>query len=80
MAATRFLPGVLSFLYALSQLEGVAHRSNTCSSNFNHLSHLERVLYKLANKPHRIKHYTSTTIHWNPYTNTPGQLQIGATV
>jgi hypothetical protein len=26
MAATRFLPGVLSFLYALSHLEGVAHR------------------------------------------------------
>jgi hypothetical protein len=28
MAATRFLPGVLSFLCALSHLEGVAHRSN----------------------------------------------------
>jgi hypothetical protein len=47
---------------------------------FNHLSHLERVLYKLANKPHRIKHYTSTTIHGNPDTNTLGKLQIGATV
>jgi hypothetical protein len=28
MAATRFLPGVLSFLCALSHLEGVAHRPN----------------------------------------------------
>jgi hypothetical protein len=28
---------------------------------FNHLSHLERVLYKLANKPHVVQHYVATT-------------------
>jgi hypothetical protein len=33
----------------------------TCSSNFNHLSHLERVLYKLANKPHAVQHCVATT-------------------
>jgi hypothetical protein len=45
VAATGFLPGVLSFLCALSRLERIAHRPTTCSSNLNHLSHLERVLY-----------------------------------
>jgi hypothetical protein len=61
VAATGFLPGVLSFLCALSHLERVAHRPTTCSSNFNHLSHLERVLYKLANKPHAVQHCVATT-------------------
>jgi predicted ATPase len=72
MAATRFLLGVLSFFSTLSHLEEVAHRPNNCSSNFNHLSHLERVLYKLANKPHRNKQYMSTTIHGNTDMNTLG--------
>jgi hypothetical protein len=44
----------------------------TCSSNFKYLSHLEGVLYKLSNKPHKIKHYMSTIIHENPDTNTQG--------
>jgi hypothetical protein len=44
VAVTGFLPGVLSFLCALSHLERIAHRPTTCSSSLNHLSHLKRVL------------------------------------
>jgi hypothetical protein len=51
VAATRFLPGVLSFLCALSHLERIAHRPTTCSSNLNHLSHLKRVLYNWITSP-----------------------------
>jgi hypothetical protein len=51
VAATGFLPGVLSFLYALSHLERIAHRPTTYSSNLNHLSHLERVLYNWPTSP-----------------------------
>jgi hypothetical protein len=45
VAAIGFLLGVLSFLCALSHLEKITHRPTNCSSNLNHLSHLERVLY-----------------------------------
>jgi hypothetical protein len=56
VVATGFLPGILSFLDALSLTWRESLTSpSTCSSNFNHLYHLERVLYKLANKPHKIK-------------------------
>jgi hypothetical protein len=51
VAATGFLPGVLSFLCALSHLERIAHRPTTYSSNLNHLSHLERVLYNWPTSP-----------------------------
>jgi hypothetical protein len=51
VVVTRFLPGVFSFLCTLSLLERIAHRPTTCSSNLNHLSHLERVLYNWRNKP-----------------------------
>jgi hypothetical protein len=58
--ATGFLPGVISFLCALSHLERVAHRLSNLFFQFNHLSLLERVLNKLANKPHAVKHCMAT--------------------
>ena len=60
VAATGFLPGVLSFLCALSHLERVAHRPSNLFFQFNHLSLLERVLHKLANKPHAVQHCMAT--------------------
>jgi hypothetical protein len=79
VAATGFLPGVLSFLYALSHLERVAHKpSNMFFQVQPTLSPGESVL-QLANKPHRVKHYTSTTFSGNPDTNTTGKLQTSAT-
>jgi hypothetical protein len=70
VAATGFLPGALSFLCALSHLERSLIGQETCPFNLNHLSHLERVLYMLANKPHAVKHCTTTTINWNIDMNT----------
>ena len=81
MAATRFLPGVLSFLCTLSHLEGVAHRSNNLffQSSTTSLSPGESVVQtsQQATQDQTIH------IHHNPRdpdTNTLGQLQIGATV
>jgi hypothetical protein len=63
VAATGFLPGVLSFLRALSHLERIAHRPTTCSTNLNHLSHLERALYHWPTRPHAVQHCVVTTTH-----------------
>jgi hypothetical protein len=54
VAATGFLPGVLSFLHALSHLERITHKPTTCSSNLNHLSHLERALHHWPTRPHAV--------------------------
>jgi hypothetical protein len=61
VVATGFLPRVLSFLYAFSHLERVSHRPRNMFFQFNHLSHLERVFFKLANKPHIVQHCVATT-------------------
>ena len=80
MEATRFLPGVLSFLCALSHLEGVAHRSNNLVFQLQpHLSLGESVV-QTSQQATQVQ---TIHIHHNPQdpdTNTPGQLQTGATV
>jgi hypothetical protein len=60
VATTGFLPGVLSFLCALSHLERVTHRPSNLFFQFNHLSLLERVFHKLAKNPHVVQHYVAT--------------------
>jgi hypothetical protein len=63
MASIGFLPGVLSFLHALSHLERNTHRITTYYTNLNHLSHLERALYHWPIRPHAVQHCVVTTTH-----------------
>ena len=76
MAATGFLPRVLSFFCALSHLERIPHRPTTCSSNLNHLSHLERVLYNWLTSPTQ----SSTAWPQQPMGKTNTSFPTGSTM
>jgi hypothetical protein len=69
VAVTGFLPRVLSFLNALSHQERGSHRPSNLFFQLQSPLSLERVLYKLANKPHRVQHYMTTIINVNPDLN-----------
>jgi hypothetical protein len=75
VAATGFLPGVLSFLCALSHLERIVHRPTTCSTNLNHPSDLERALHHWRGRPHTVQHCVVTTTHWEKQTRAFQQVQ-----
>jgi hypothetical protein len=78
VAATGFLPGVLSFLRALSHLERIAHRPTTYSSNLNHLSHLERVLHHWPTRPHAVSTAWSQQLTGKTDTGFPtGSTMVG---